>query len=113
MTLGVDVTFSLIEKISGLHGDFHLNPRNIISLSHDKPSMSWRELRFPGTYLPFVIKAGTYFTPRGKEYWYVTRTKPHCLVIELQNMNYKRLVLGFESVSLRNSALSKVRALMA
>jgi len=44
-----------------------------------------------GTYLPEVIKAGTYYTPRGKEFWYVT--KKGCLVLELRDEPYKRIIL--------------------
>lgn len=50
------------------------------------------EVRAPGTYLPRLVKAGTYHTRKGKEFWYVTRRKPY-LVLDLKNETYARIVL--------------------
>lgn len=49
----------------------------------------------PGTYFPGLIKAGTYYTRNGKEFWYVIRGKNY-LTIELENESYKRIVLGLD-----------------
>lgn len=35
----------------------------IIGVSTEEPSSDWRELRIPGTFVPGIIKAGTYYTP--------------------------------------------------
>jgi len=106
--LGIVVELAVSEKLWSLHGDFHLNPKNISSLSKERPTDSWKELRIPGTYIPKLIKAGTYLTTRGKEFWYVTKAKSNVLVIELSNMPYKRLVLGFKSKHTRDTTWTKV-----
>ncbi|MBD1913753.1 MULTISPECIES: hypothetical protein [unclassified Leptolyngbya] len=77
---------------------FHLGscievPLNhIAQVSTDLPLSTWRELRAPGTSLPGVIKAGTYYTERGREFWYVT--KPSVLTIDVRDNYYKRIVLS-------------------
>ncbi|BAY82212.1 hypothetical protein NIES267_16910 [Calothrix parasitica NIES-267] len=60
------------------------------------PQTSWKELRSPGTSLPGLIKAGTYYTDRGKEFWLVNQRKDNYLTIELQDEKYKRIVMTVE-----------------
>lgn len=64
------------------------------------PPSTWKELRAPGTMLPGVIKAGTYYTGRGKEFWYAVRSrKDNPLTIELQEESYRRLVLTIDDAA--------------
>lgn len=65
---------------------------DIIEVSTDLPPSTWRELRAPGTFLPGVIKAGTYYTERGREFWYVTQ--PSVLIIDMREGYYKRIVIS-------------------
>ena len=58
-----------------------------------EPKATWKEIRSPGTFIPGLVKAGTYHTPRGKEFWLVNCRKDNYLTIELQNENYKRIVM--------------------
>lgn len=102
----VTISLSTVEKVWSLHGDFHFDKHEIVSLSTTVPKTTFRELRLPGTYLPWVIKAGTYFTPRGKEFWYTTRGKDKPLAIKLKNNTYKQLIIGFETLSDRDMAKS-------
>ena len=44
----------------------------IVTVSCDRPATTWRELRAPGTAIPSLIKAGTYYTDHGREFWYAT-----------------------------------------
>jgi hypothetical protein len=72
-----------------------------IPLSHiervttEEPLSNWAELRAPGTFLPGVIKAGTYYTSRGKEFWYVTRSKDY-LTLDLRDEPYRRIILTLD-----------------
>jgi len=68
---------------------------HIASATTDEPPSSWTEIRAPGTFLPGVIKAGTYYTPRGKEFWYVTKDKDY-LVLELRDEPFKKIILTLE-----------------
>ncbi|MBV6627892.1 MAG: hypothetical protein KI793_34045 [Rivularia sp. (in: Bacteria)] len=70
-----------------------------IPLSHIKqttttaPLTTWKELRSPGTCIPGLVKAGTYYTPRGKEFWLANYQKGNYLTIELEDENYKRIIM--------------------
>jgi hypothetical protein len=57
-----------------------------------EPQSDWAEIRAPGTFLPGVIKAGTYYSKRGKEFWYVTSDKDY-LTLELHDEPYRRIVI--------------------
>jgi hypothetical protein len=77
---------------------FTLDKQLRIPLSHidrvttAEPQSNWAEIRAPGTFLPGVIKAGTYYTKRGKEFWYVTAEKDY-LTLELHDEPYRRLII--------------------
>ena len=82
-----------VEKVLSVHGSFRTPLEQVESVSTGVLRQSWRDLRVPGTFLPWVVKAGTYLTERGREFWYVTRNRGF-LTIELKNGSYKRIVLG-------------------
>lgn len=69
---------------------------NIVSVSTAEPQSSWAEIKAPGTAWPGLIKAGTYYSSRGKEFWYVTRDKDY-LSLELQDEEYKRVILNVDN----------------
>jgi len=46
--------------------------------------------------IPGLIKAGTYYTDKGKQFWLVTKEKG-ILNIELKNESYKRIILGIDN----------------
>ena len=69
---------------------------HIVNVSTAEPKSNWAEVRAPGTFLPGVIKAGTYYNPEGKEFWYVTREKDY-LVLELRDELFKRVVLTVDN----------------
>jgi hypothetical protein len=80
---------------------FTLNKRLEVALDHivrvstEKPQSNWKEIRAPGTFLPGVIKAGTYYTGHGQEFWYVTASHQY-LILELQNEPYKRMIFTLD-----------------
>ncbi len=65
---------------------------HIRSVTTAEPQSSWAELRAPGTFVPGIIKAGTYYTKQGREFWYVTDDRNY-LTLELESEPYRRLVL--------------------
>lgn len=74
---------------------FEIPLEHIEQVSTQEPSSSWTEIRAPGTALPGVIKAGTYYSSRGREFWYVTQDKNY-LVLELQDESFKKIILTLE-----------------
>ena len=68
---------------------------HIQSISTSAPVSSWAEVRSPGLTLPGVIKAGTYYSSRGKEFWYVTQ-KQNYLTLELTNETWQRIIITID-----------------
>lgn len=61
------------------------------------PPSSFFDIRAPGTGLPGVIRAGTYYTDRGTEFWYVVRSrKDQPLTIELSSVPYRRVAVTID-----------------
>jgi hypothetical protein len=65
---------------------------HIQRVTTEEPPSSWMEIRAPGTFIPRIIKAGTYYTSRGKEFWYVTGDRDY-LSLELKDEPWKKIVL--------------------
>lgn len=101
------------EKLLSFRGSLTI-PLKQISLVHTKtPQVSWKEIKAPGSFFPGIIKAGTYYTRRGKEFWYFTRGKSF-LTIELKKGSYKRIVLGVkENLRWADTITSALKAFKA
>jgi hypothetical protein len=65
---------------------------HISAVTIAEPLSNWAEVRAPGTFLPGVIKAGTYYTKQGKEFWYVTDDRNY-LTLELHDEPYRQVVM--------------------
>ncbi|MBW4565385.1 MAG: hypothetical protein KME32_30740 [Mojavia pulchra JT2-VF2] len=80
---------------------FNFNGAFVIPLNHIKavstaqPESSWLDIRNPGSFIPGIIKAGSYYSSKGKEFWYVTQDQ-HYLTLELKDESFKRIILTIE-----------------
>lgn len=83
-----------LEKVLAIRGGFKIPLEHIVKVGTEAHRTGWKEIRAPGAHLPGVVKAGTYYTPRGREFWYVT--EKGVLVLELENEPYKRIVLSID-----------------
>jgi len=83
-----------LEKVLSVKGGFEIPLEHIVKAGTEAHRTGWKETRAPGTHLPGVVKAGTYYTPRGREFWYVT--EKGVLMLELENEPYKRIVLSID-----------------
>lgn len=70
----LEVRLGLFEKILAVYGSLEINLTDIVHVGTVPPGQTWKEIRAPGTYLPGLVKAGTYYG-RGKEFWCVMRGK--------------------------------------
>ncbi|PSN12851.1 hypothetical protein C7271_23095 [filamentous cyanobacterium CCP5] len=75
-----------------LHNQIAIPLAHIVRATTEEPPSRWTDLRAPGTHLPGVIKAGTYYTRQGREFWYAT-TDQKFLVLELRDEAYQKIVL--------------------
>lgn len=74
-----------------------------------KPQKHRRELRAPGSFFPGVIKAGTYYTDQGKEFWYATQDGNY-LTLELRDEPYRRMILTIDNNESWQQTLSQLSA---
>lgn len=95
----IGIRLTALEKILSVRGSFGMMTADVVGVGTDVPPTTWKEIRAPGTFLPGVVKAGTYYTARGKEFWCLFRGKTP-LRIELKNNSYKRVILGTEDSSI-------------
>ena len=89
----LDVELNPLEKYISFHGSFSVPLVNISCALAEKPDWHMLAVRSPGTHIPFILKAGTYHTGAGAEFWCATIKKKH-LVIFLNGWNYQRIVLS-------------------
>jgi hypothetical protein len=75
-----------------LDRQLHIPLDRIDRVTTTETQSDWAEIRAPGTFLPGIIKAGTYYTTRGKEFWYVTADRDY-LTLELHDEPYRRIVI--------------------
>jgi len=83
-----------LEKALGIKGGFEIPLQNIVKAGTEALRTGWTETRAPGTHVAGAVKAGTYHTPRGREFWYVT--DKGVLVLELEDEFYKRIILSVD-----------------
>jgi len=81
-----------LEMLLTLHGSLNIPVDRITYVSAAKPQFDWQAVRAPGTQIPFLFRAGTYFTGIGREFWFALNGK-RGLIVELSDWEYKRVVL--------------------
>ncbi|MDG7050676.1 MAG: hypothetical protein JRZ94_05690 [Nitrososphaerota archaeon] len=83
------------EKLAAISGSLTIPLTHITSVDLDYPRIP-NGIRLPGSYLPGLVAAGTYYTRKGKEFWCVIKKK-NILRIELKDEFYSRLILGLDN----------------
>ena len=57
---------------------------------------NWKGFRLPGTYIPYVITAGTYYKNGQKTFWDVANRKK-TIVVELKNAAFSQLIIEVDN----------------
>lgn len=85
------------DKIWALKSELRVPLRDITSVRSDaKLARFPRGLRCPGTYLPGVITAGSYWRRSGWAFWSVRKAK-NSIVIETARGKYRRIIIESEN----------------
>lgn len=71
---------------------------HITHISNEAPDINGCALRVPGTDVPYLIKAGTFYTSLGREFWYITQNTQNYLVLTLHNEDFVRIVLTVKAL---------------
>ncbi|MFC1638762.1 hypothetical protein ACFL26_00645 [Patescibacteria group bacterium] len=106
------IEFSRTERLCSCRRAVDVPLEHIRHVSEGIPEPRLLEMRVPGTYIPGVLKAGTFWTRGGKEFWYVRRGQPEYMTIELrEDAPFRRVVLSLdEGESVRIRELTRPRA---
>jgi hypothetical protein len=82
-----------LHKLWAFKSQITVPQSNIVSVQQvEGPLSIFKGLKMPGTHLPSVIAAGTYFKGGKKSFWDVVNSK-NCIVVELKDSNYDQLVI--------------------
>ncbi len=88
-----------ITKIFSLRSELTVNIKNVISVKATLGAMKMpKGLRAPGTAIPGIFYAGTFYDGGDIVFWDV-RHADKAIVIELKNEDFKRLVVEVENPS--------------
>jgi hypothetical protein len=87
-----------MHRLWALKGHVKVRRENIRSVRHD-PTVTlgwWEGWRMPGTHIPGLIVAGTYYRDGQKRFWDVTDPRK-TIVVDLVNEEYDRLIIDVEN----------------
>lgn len=85
-----------IHKVLAFKSELTIPATHILDAHRDFEGDSWWiGWRVPGTYIPFLITAGTYYKDGEKNFWDVVN-KEKSIVVELKDEQYNRLIIEVE-----------------
>jgi hypothetical protein len=92
-----------IFEVQGLHKLWAFKNQITIPLDHivrahrDLDSISgFKGWRFPGTSIPFVLNAGTFYKESKPDFWDVANQE-NCIIVELKDEQYRELIIEVEN----------------
>lgn len=92
-------------KVNGMHklwafkSELTIPFENIINAHQDTESVKGRKgWRLPGTSIPSIITAGTFYKDGNKIFWDVSNIE-NCIIVDLKDEEYKQLVIEVENLT--------------
>jgi hypothetical protein len=87
-----------LHKLWALKSQITIPKENILKTYPNKEVFNWLDgLKMPGTHIPGVITAGTYIVKDDTIFYDVTDYS-NCIVIELKDEHYSKLIIEVENV---------------
>ena len=93
---------NFIFEVKGLHklwsfrSQLEVPSENVLKAYQDPAKLNkWKGLRFPGTYAPYLITAGTYYLDGSKNFWDVVNEK-NCIIVDLKDEEFNSLIIEVE-----------------
>lgn len=87
-----------IHRLWALKREIMFMKKNIVQIKITDKSLRPPFLRMPGTYIPKLIAAGTFYWKKRKEFW-DTDFKKEAIEIDLKNEKYTKIVVNVLNVS--------------
>ena len=89
-------------KVNGMHKLWAFKSQltipfdNVINAHQDVESIKgWHGWRAPGTSIPSIITAGTFYKDGNKIFWDVSNID-NCIIVDLKDEDYKQLIIEVE-----------------
>lgn len=90
-------------KVNGMHklwafkSQLTIPSENIINAHQNIDSIKdWKGWRAPGTSIPSIITAGTFYKDGNKIFWDVSNIE-NCIIVDLKDEDYKQLIIEVEN----------------
>ena len=86
-----------IHKLWALKSELTIPLDNIINAHQDLESIKgWHGWRLPGTSIPSIITAGTFYKDGNKIFWDVSNMH-NCIIVDLKDEDYQQLIIEVEN----------------
>ena len=92
-----------IFEIEGMHklwafkSQITIPAAHIVRAHQDMETINgFKGWRFPGTAIPFVLTAGSYYKESKPDFWDVAN-KDSCIIVELKDEHYRELIIEVEN----------------
>ncbi len=96
---------NFIFKVNGMHklwafkSQLTIPADNIINAHQNMESIKgWHGWRAPGTSIPSIITAGTFYKDGNKIFWDVSNIA-NCIIVDLKDEDYKQLIIEVENAA--------------
>ncbi len=92
-----------IFEVNGMHklwafkSQLTIPVNHIINAYQDLESIKgWRGWKAPGTFIPSIITAGTFYKDGNKIFWDTSNIEK-CIIVDLKDEDYKQLIIEVEN----------------
>ncbi len=89
-----------LHKLWALKSQLTIPIHNVVRAYQDREALNgwWKGIRMPGTHVPGLITAGTFYQSGEKIFWDVVN-KDNTIIIDLEDENYKKMIIEVENPS--------------
>ncbi|MBF2091976.1 hypothetical protein H1R85_05575 [Flavobacterium psychrophilum] len=85
-----------LHKIWSLKSNIKIAKKNIVKVYQNKEELKgFKGIKF-GTFIPFLITAGTYYYKGKRNFWDVCN-KQNAIIVELKDSSYNKLIIEVEN----------------
>lgn len=87
-----------IDRLLAFKGRIRVPLTHVRGVTTEREAMrvDWRMIRIPGTFIPGIVRAGSYYRIRDGWYFFATHNLARSIAIDLRGEFYKRVVVQVE-----------------